>query len=265
VTNRVNGMMNLYGEGNQSGIKNDADGRLGNYYYENGKKTQIPGDLIIEGVGGNRGVDMVGDDSNAAIAFVSLTQTNSVRLTGKATGVGGVGIYNTKPIYLEFDIVPKVPPGNHLITGIATAAGGIGIYNSNKNFCTGKGDDIITGIGSAAGGVGIYNSGEIFTYQGNDTIDALTGGFRGNGKYELKEGNDTVKGFGIGKFDGGVGEDSLYLPSGSYQFDKLGVGQQYNIKSMATSETMFIDNFEKLYIGTSSWNFPLRGTQTLTG
>ena len=266
VTNRVGGMMNLYGEGSQSGIKIDSDGQLTNDY-TNGDNTgtQIPGDLTIEGVGGNRGVEMVGAGPVLAIYFSTLTQTNSVRLTGKATGVGGVGIYNTRKIDLDINEYKNRSP-NHLITGNASAAGGTGIYNSNDYFYTASGNDIITGIGPAAGGFGIYNSGTITTYQGNDTIDALTGGFGGGGKYKLDEGNDTVKGFGIGTFDGGPGDDSLYLPSGSYKVDRRGIaGEDYFITPSGTDKTMFIKDFEHLYIGTNSYGFPIRHSPTLTG
>jgi hypothetical protein len=281
VTDIVGGMMNWYGEGSQSGIKIDSIGQINNYYFYNYySSTEIPGDLVIEGVGGNRGVDMGGVDESkysSAISFSSRSYTNSVRLTGKATGVGGIGIYNTRLLNLDFvprgigepynrKIDSEVPVGNHSITGIATAAGGIGIYNSSDYFGTASGNDIITGIGGAAGGVGIYNLGTITTYQGNDTIDAITGGFGGGGKYKLDEGNDTVKGFGIGTFDGGPGDDSLYLPSGSYKVDRRGIaGEDYFITPSGTDKTMFIKDFEHLYIGTNSYGFPIRHSPTLTG
>jgi len=281
VTDIVGGMMNWYGEGSQSGIKIDSTGQINNYYYPNQTGTQIPGDLVIEGVGGNRGVDMGGVDEtkySSAISFSSRSYTNSVRLTGKATGVGGIGIYNTRRLLLDYvpsgpavpynrSVASEVPVGNHSITGIATEAGGIGIYNSSDGFGTASGNDIITGIGPAAGGFGIYNSGTITTLAGNDTIDAITGGFGGGGKYKLDEGNDTVKGFGIGTFDGGPGDDSLYLPSGSYKIDRRGIaGEDYRISPSGNEQTiMLIKDFEHLYIGTNSYGFPIRNSPTLTG
>ncbi len=61
-------------------------------------------------------------------------------------------------------------------------------------------------------GIAIYNEGTVKTGGGNDTIDALEGGFGGGGKYFLGWGRDTVKGFGDGYFDGGWGRDTLMLP-----------------------------------------------------
>jgi len=170
---------------------------------------------------------------------------------------------------LDVDVAgQKSGTGNRLITGIASAAGGTGIYNSS-NFETGYGSDTITGFGPATGGFGIYNTntGTFKTYDGNDTIDALTGGFGGDGTYLLMGGDDTVKGFGTGKFDGGPGDDSLYLPSGSYKVDRRGVaGEDYRITPSGNDQTiMLIKDFEHLYVGTNSYGFPIRNSPTLTG
>jgi hypothetical protein len=90
----------------------------------------------------------------------------------------------------------------------------------------GDGADSITGIGGAGGaggngevsgskgsqGAGIWNKGTIDTGNGDDTIDALKGGFAGCGTYLLGRGRDVVKGFGTGTFQGQSGWDSLVLP-----------------------------------------------------
>ncbi|MBE9155167.1 hypothetical protein [Cyanobium sp. LEGE 06113] len=96
-----------------------------------------------------------------------------------------------------------------------------------------NGADGITGDGGVAGdagssglkgddgqrGIAIYNEGTVKTGGGNDTIDALEGGFGGGGKYFLGWGRDTVKGFGDGYFDGGWGRDTLVLPGQEEDYD----------------------------------------------
>jgi len=228
----VGGVTNLHGEGSQSGIKIDANAEIRNVYVEGADYyTNGDGDITIEGVGKIRGVDIEGPGDKPKNSVIKLAYNCSLNLTGKATEINGIGIVNRGTI----DLGQKLS--------------GYG----------GQANDLITGIASAAGGIGIYNSGYITMDKGNDTIDALTGGFGGMGEYQLGDGDDTVKGFGTGKFYGGSGSDSLYLPSGTYKVDRLGiVGQDYNIMSVATGQTMYIKNFENLYIGTNTWKFPIR-------
>jgi len=227
----VGGMMNLHGEGSQSGIKIDANAVLRNVYrYYDGYLYSVGDNMIIEGVGKIRGVDIEGPgDGSKGTSVIQLCFDRALNLTGKATEINGIGIVNRGTL----DLSQRAGEG-------------------------GKDNDLITGIASAAGGIGIYNSGYIGMDKGNDTIDALIGGFGGMGEYQLGDGDDAVKGFGTGSFYGGLGTDSLYLPSGTYKVDRLGFGQDYNIMSDATGETMYIKNFEKLYIGTNTWKFPMR-------
>ena len=96
------------------------------------------------------------------------------------------------------------------------------------NFGTidaGNGNDFISGYSgtctSNPTNIGILNKGLIKTGAGDDTVDALTGGFSGSGLTDLGEGNDTLIGFGTGRFDGGGGfsasqKDTLLLASGTY-------------------------------------------------
>jgi Ca2+-binding RTX toxin-like protein len=74
----------------------------------------------------------------------------------------------------------------------------------------GNGNDIITGTGS---GYGILNDGEINMGGGNDKVTANSG-FGGNGSVFLGAGNDYLKGFGSGNFNGGSGKDTLELTKG---------------------------------------------------
>ena len=87
----------------------------------------------------------------------------------------------------------------------------------------GEGNDLISGYSgtSLATNIGILNNGLIQTGAGDDTVDALAGGFSGSGLTILGEGNDTLIGFGTGRFDGGGGiganqKDTLLLGNGTY-------------------------------------------------
>lgn len=109
--------------------------------------------------------------------------------------------------------------GNDSITGISSSgdlnSDSHGIFNqANSLIDTGEGDDIIVGEGS--GGSAIYNDGRIDTGSGSDTVDALAGGFEGFGTISLGSGNDTLKGFGSGNFNGGDGRDRILFGEGSY-------------------------------------------------
>jgi Ca2+-binding RTX toxin-like protein len=99
----------------------------------------------------------------------------------------------------------------------------------------GLGDDLIIGKGIA---VGIDNRGTILGGDGNDTINALNGGFQGYGHSDLGNGDDTVKGFGYGIFDGSTGTDSIILPIGTYTISNSSISKG--------SVAMNISNFEKI-------------------
>ncbi|WP_415409231.1 hypothetical protein ACLM45_10630 [Synechococcus sp. A10-1-5-9] len=94
----------------------------------------------------------------------------------------------------------------------------------NSTIDTGDGDGTVTGVASSATGeaVGIFNNGVIDGGAGDDVFDALTGGWGGNGRADLGSGNDTVRGFGSGTFDGGIGFDTLICKSGTYNIARVG-------------------------------------------
>ncbi len=48
-------------------------------------------------------------------------------------------------------------------------------------------------------------------------MNAIIGGFSGNGVIDLGTGNDTLIGFGAGNFYGGNGIDKILLGEGSYE------------------------------------------------
>jgi hypothetical protein len=161
------------------------------------------------------------------------------------SGTGGdIGIIN----FNASDITIDTGDGNDTISG---KGGDLGIYNTGI-VKTGQGNDIITGISIGEGTVnpflgraGISNGGTINTGAGNDTVDALTGGFSGTGNTMLEQGNDILKGFGTGYFDGGHGKDTLIFGTGSYTVS-LGTnsGGFYTISSGGID--MLVKSFESI-------------------
>jgi len=174
------------------------------------------------------------------------------------TGIGRHGVSNS--------FIINTGDGNDKITGIGTivnsgtmdtGAGNDEITGTSANrgistssdsiIDTGDGDDKITGTGS----IGISNNGIIKTGNGQDSLIA-DGGFNGiNGSVFLENGKDYLKGFGSGFFDGGDGEDTLELTSGSYIFWISAAGVTF-IKNNITMRNV---GFEKLIAGSTSYDF----------
>ena len=111
---------------------------------------------------------------------------------------------------------------------------------------TGDGNDIITSKGV------IYNEGTINTGNGEDSIIA-DGGFQSgsSGIMFLGEGEDYIKGFGSGDFNGGNGNDILELTSGSYTFGISPAGGNF-AKDGIIMNTVW---FKKLIAGSTSYDF----------
>lgn len=191
-------------------------------------------------------------------------------------GAVAVGVWN------GINNVINLSNGSAKITGTATAVadavntGGFldltlaaGIFNAGS-LTTGSADDTITGLASvdveSLGlpidlSAGILNLGTISTDAGSDTLDASTGGFKGNGVANLGSGNDAVKGFGSGYFDGGANNDLLMLGTGSYV-----IGATADVSNPLTgldcftiigpdSTDMYVANFEKLATSSGVVNF----------
>ena len=172
-----------------------------------------------------------------------------------AAGIGsiGSGIINAKTGIINLG------EGDDLMVGETWAVnppnGGesprAGIVNYGL-INTGDGNDHICGFSgtTAPANKGIFNDGTIITGIGNDFIDALTGGFSGTGLTDLGLGDDTLVGFGSGRFDGGSGtKDKLLLADGSYTFTGFGpLGNEPDadgyFKLTTSSDTMLIKNFE---------------------
>ena len=142
--------------------------------------------------------------------------------------------------------------GNDSVVGKARSRSGnaFGINNlRNSTIDTGDGDDTVTGVASSATGeaVGIFNNGVIDGGAGDDVFDALTGGWGGNGRADLGSGNDTVRGFGSGTFDGGVGFDTLVFNAGTYNIERVGSQLdrfEITLSSLQNSPVMTVTEFE---------------------
>ena len=139
------------------------------------------------------------------------------------SGIGNYGTINTGD-------------GKDTITG--TGTGDFYGIGNDGTINTGAGNDRITGTGGT--GSGIYNDddGTINTGDGNDIVDALEGGFAGNGTTYLDAGNDTLKGFGTGNFYGGAGTDKLFFGEGTYVISGSTV--------VFNGATMNVNQFEKI-------------------
>jgi hypothetical protein len=99
--------------------------------------------------------------------------------------------------------------------------------------------------------------------------DVLTGGFFGNGMTNMGDGNDTVKGFGTGYFDGGTGqEDRLLFGSGTYTvLDTTANLDGFYTVNNRTSD-MFLKSFELIGsannpAGANSFSSVIGGTFTV--
>ncbi|SBO42245.1 hypothetical protein [Cyanobium sp. NIES-981] len=145
---------------------------------------------------------------------------------GKDTVVGeSVGEGSQVPQSLSLEAIGiQLMPGSRLDTGngkdtVTGIAADCGIRNLGT-LVTGRAKDVITGEGGLHG---IFNDGVISTGRGRDVVNALKGGFSGQGLVDLGTSNDTLKGFGTGRFDGGAGRrDRVLLGEGTYWIDAAG-------------------------------------------
>ena len=195
-------------------------------------------------------------------------------IIGYGNDIGGNGIFSQSLI--------DTGRGNDVIFGNSKSSAGIN-NNANSVIETGSGNDIITGIGgftgitnfsdismgagkdlligASADGRGIINHDTINMGEGNDTVDAREGGFAGRGFTTLREGNDVIKGFGSGTFDGGRGRDNLELTSGEYTVRLFG----RTTSIISGGVTMNLTRFERLIAGDNTFNFAhLTEGQTIT-
>jgi len=205
-----------------------------------------------------------GDQLGSALHNLGVINTGdgNDRITG--TTKGEDGIFNGDTI--------DTGNGNDIITGIGTRfgienygtintgngndsiiaeagfdplfAGDNSIGNNGGTINTGNGNDSIISKGR------LYNTGVIFLGDGNDSFIAH-GVFDGSGDVFLGNSQDYLKGFGSGNFNGGNGQDTLELTSGSYTIGISSAGVNFAKEGiiMNTSE------FEKLIAGSTTYDF----------
>ena len=151
--------------------------------------------------------------------------------------------------------------GNDIILGTGTT--GVKLVTGGT-IKTGNGSDTI--IGNGIGGAlssGIQNFGTIETGAGNDTVDARNGGFSGDGITNLGNGDDDLRGFGTGHFEGGNGKDTLELTSGTYTVSIS--DSEVSFRSGApVARVMSTTEFETLIAGNARFDFAdLSGGQVI--
>ncbi|MBN3911138.1 MAG: hypothetical protein HWQ35_32725 [Nostoc sp. NMS1] len=224
--------------GYYNGIYNRGSITIGN-----GNNNSISGKGISDGAYGiyNQNFALLG--APVSPASITIGDGNKNSITGTAEGIRSIGIFN------ESGCTITMGDGNkNSITGTAEGSGSIGIFNeSGSTIAMGGGNDRLTGMGS----IGIKNSGTIDMGSGNDEAIA-NGGFAGNGSVFLRAGNDYLKGFGSGNFDGGDGKDTLELTSGSYTVGLSGTTVTFTDSSNIIMTT---SGFEKLIAGCTTYNF----------
>ena len=193
-----------------------------------GVEIQIEQGSIITGRGNDR---INGKGNSVGIRNGGVIDTG--RENDLITGVGGQsGIYNA--LLIDTGI------GNDRIIGTGGSAGIVNFGTIN----TGNGNDTIIGKGQ-----GISNFGTIDTGKGRDIVDAIDGGFNRSGgdvfgligSTSLGSGNDMIKGFGGGRFDGGTGKDKILFSEGTYTIAGRLITEE-NLLGM----TMNVTNFEKI-------------------
>jgi hypothetical protein len=157
--------------------------------------------------------------------------------------------------------------GNDVLEAMVNVADQSAILNLGT-IEAGNGDDLIFSNTT------IYNEGLINTGNGRDSLIAHGGfylvnnGNISNGKVFLGDGEDYLKGFGNGYYEGGNAQDSLELPSGCYTIDTINNGVESGLRFTRTFDghAMPTFGFEKLIVGTTTYDFTsLYDGQTICG
>lgn len=238
------------GNGNDTifGSATHASSVCGILNYESRIFTGAGDDSII-GSSRNGGAGLLNKADPGGHALIDMGDGNdSLRGDGYAQGIFNQGAS-------PWGCSILTGSGNDSITG--TALVGDGIHNSSYSYIdTGSGDDTIIGRAGAAG-FDIVNHGGIVTGEGNDVIDAFSRGFSGTGNCDLGPGDDQLKGFGAGLFDGGDGaDDAISFQTGTYTIQDLG-GGNYGIGLVGdlSGVQMQVRGFEKFGNGASTTDF----------
>jgi len=191
----------------------------------------------------------MGDDRIIITSPVSLTQNTILNSGNIDTSSGNDSIIGTNNDIGSFPLFTSTGLANigtiHTGSGddrLTGTGGNYGLVNGGT-INTADGNDVITGSG---GTKGIENNGSILTGDGNDSVNALLGGFSGLGTTNLGFGNDVLRGFGTGTFQGGPGSDTLKFNPGTYTITAAAPGT-YQITKLGVQMT--ISGFERFGAG----------------
>ena len=122
----------------------------------------------------------------------------------------------------------------------------------------GPGNDRITGYSNYRFGVSVGQDALISAGEGDDVFDAITGGIWLAGAVNLDGGNDSAylnlrdsqysgNTVNTGRFDGGEGVDTLYLPEGFYRIrTNTTYLNSYSIQHQDSSYPFYINRFEMI-------------------
>ena len=110
--------------------------------------------------------------------------------------------------------------------------------------------DRIRGIATSTDGAAVVldvDGGNIDAGSSNDKIEGVGTSANGSGSGIELFGDDVVRGFGSGTFDGGLGTDALTFNAGNYSIERV-VGQrgvfQVTLASQLDSPVMTVSDFE---------------------
>ena len=212
------------------------------------------GDDTIIGSSRNGGAGLLNKADPGGHSLIDMGDGNdSLRGDGYAQGILNQGGF-------PWGCSILTGPGKDSISGSAMI--GDGIYNSAYGFIdTGTGDDVIIGRGGAAG-FDIFNAGSISAGDGNDVIDALPRGFGGTGYCDLGPGDDQLKGFGAGFFEGGDGtQDTISFQPGTYTIQDLGSSiYGISLSGDPSAVLMQVRGFEQFGSGANTADFMAAAT-----
>ena len=245
-----------------AGLSNDKIEGVGTSANGSGSGVELFGGVVDTGFGNDRVVgNGVSVDGDARGIWILEKVDTSLNVIGEAkidTGrnrdkVTGTAVTETG---LAFGIAMdggKIDTGRarDVITGDAIAGSGlaVGIRLFSGEINTGAGNDVVTGsaVSDSELAFGIFNDGVLDAGRGNDVFDALAGGWSGRGRADLGAGDDVVRGFGSGTFDGGLGTDALTFNAGTYSIERV-AGQrgvfQITLASQLDSPVMTVTDFE---------------------
>jgi hypothetical protein len=207
-------------------------------------------------------------------ALINVGFANSLAGNDKIEGIGDPNI--STGLHNYYNATIDTGSGRDKIIGIVwTEYHGCGIYNGGS-IETGNDDDYICsygkfenyGIVSLGDGddrleartnnnEAINNNGSIYTGKGKDSLiadgGAYNGDFAGTGNVFLGDGEDYLKGFGSGYYEGGDDQDSLELTQGSYTII-ISSSYVHFIRS-GDSVNMQTSGFENLIANDTTYNF----------